>query len=168
MVLIFVGVDNSGKTIISKELSKKLNIPVFQNPKSKEYFILNYTSRINILKSEGDLLYNFLKQTKYNIILDRGYPCEWVYSKIFKRKTDYLYLINLDLLFSTLNTFIIYCYKEEYINFKDDIIDYKYLDNLNNEYKIFLNTITKCKKIFLNTTDQNLEKQIKYIEENIK
>ena len=88
MKLAFIGPDMTGKSNIAAELSRRINTPVFKNSgewktqlESEDYFL-------NLLRFGGPFLMDFMKQTDANVILDRFYPCELVYSEAFGRSTD--------------------------------------------------------------------------------
>ena len=88
MMIAFIGPDMTGKSNIAAELSRQTGIPVFKNSgewntelDSPDYFL-------NLLRFGGPFLMDFMKQTDANVILDRFYPCELVYSEAFGRETD--------------------------------------------------------------------------------
>ncbi len=162
MIIFFEGVDKTGKTSIAKELSRVINIPYFKNNTEKKFFSDVEVSKYRWL--DQLYLYEFLKQTHYSAIIDRGYASDIVYTNVFRR--DNLDIINIlydiDYKFSSIGARIIYCYKDEILE-KDDIINI--VDNkreLESEYAYFL-LKTKCKYLELNTTDEALEKQITII-----
>lgn len=159
-IIFFIGPDNSGKTTIAKELSKQLEIPYFKNSTEKKNLSSNIDF-INSLEYEGYFLYSFLFQTKVSIIKDRDFPCEYAYSQTFNRKTNLQFIWELDNLYSNLNTFLIYCYKDEYIE-EDEYIEKKYIKDIQINYEEFLK-LTKNKFIILNTTSRNLSSQLKII-----
>jgi thymidylate kinase len=163
MNIIFIGCDNSGKTTIAKELSKYLNIPYFKNNNEK----VKNRNYLNALYYESILYYNFLKQTGYSCIRDRDYPCEYVYSKIFNRETDDNFILEIDRKYKEINTLFIYLYKDEYKEFKDDFINKEHIELVKKYYKEFLN-LTVNRYIKINTTDEDLDRQITIILNSIK
>ena len=164
IIIFFIGVDKSGKTTISQELSKQINIPYFKNPSEKVLFDVNH---IDALHYEGNVMYEFLSQTNYSIIRDRDFICEYAYSKAYNRKTDYDFIFNLDEKYSKLNSFIVYCYKDKYENFIDEyVLEYK-IPLIKHFYSEYLQK-TKIKHLSLNTTDENLQEQINTIMQFIK
>lgn len=83
--LFIVGPDGSGKTEVSTALSRLTGLPRFKCPSEKEWF----TGRSFVGHLGFDLLLpDFVEQTGRGFISDRGWPCEWVYSRAFGRKTD--------------------------------------------------------------------------------
>lgn len=166
-IILFCGHDNSGKTTIAEQLSKEIKIPYFKNPNTNEYFKnKNNIDRLNI---EAKLEYEFLKQTKYSLIRDRGYICEYVYSKVYDRKTDYDFIIKLNELYKDLNLYIIYCYKEIIKNFKDEFVKLNDIKKIKHYYFEFLYNYCMSKKtMIIETSDEDLKKQIKNIKGFIK
>lgn len=157
------GPDKVGKSTIAKELSKVLDIPYFK-----------FTAHDYWDKSEYELATKFdqpflaelLRQTGYSMIIDRGYPSEYAYGKTFNRNVDLDLIGKLDKMFSNLNTTIVYCEKvnnEE----KDERFDIDKYNMLKFNYTQFF-IVTKCKHIYLDTTDQDLNKQVKEITERLK
>ena len=108
MIVAFIGPDMTGKSNIAAALSEDADIPVFKNGgewktelDSEDYFV-------NLLKFGGPFLMDFMKQTKPNVILDRFYPCELVYSKAFGRETDMKAVSWMDNEFSKMHGKFIY------------------------------------------------------------
>ena len=102
------------------------------------------------------------------IVFDRNFISEAVYSTYFNRKTDWDVLYKLWDWYADRDTMIILCHKTEYKKYTDDHVPeeaakeiletyYECMDNM---------TITTKKKIWtliLDTTDENLDLQIKTI-----
>lgn len=95
--IIVIGMDNTGKTTLSKELSKKMKIKYFKScgPLNKQQQLL--------------FMDNFLKQNQ-SIICDR-FPLfdELVYGKILRGKSNFGLNDNLFKRLIENNTIIIYC-----------------------------------------------------------
>ena len=166
MKIAFIGPDMTGKSNIAQALSRELNIPVFKNTgewstklSSEDYFV-------NLLRFGGPFLMNFIEQTDAQVILDRFYPCELVYSKAFGRSTDMEVIGWMDEKFSKIGGKFIICLKKNYEGLIDDV----YPDDLDTEKFIKLDKLykdffeyTKCDAYVLYTDDQNLDKQLSYI-----
>ncbi len=116
--IIVVGPDRVGKTTIVKHISEMLEIPPFKCPAEKKIFkeggreslAFDYT------------LTHFMAQTGVRFISDRGYPCEWVYSKVFGRQTDLDLLDLIDRAHQNLGTRILYLYSSVEPTEPDDLV----------------------------------------------
>ncbi|MFX0132536.1 MAG: hypothetical protein ACFFDN_02700 [Candidatus Hodarchaeota archaeon] len=156
MIIIFEGVDKSGKST----LINHFNGLIIKNriiPTNKTY--------IPIYQKSQSALLNFLKnhdKEKYNILLDRSYISEIVYSKV-KRNYDafddifYEFLSNE---YRKMNCFVVYCYAPivslwERISEKYDFKDVKNIDELKlarERYnKFFSSEKLRISKVDLNT-----------------
>jgi hypothetical protein len=101
--LLVVGPDRVGKTTLVKHMADITGMPSFKCPSEKQIFkdggrsslVFDYT------------LTHFLEQTRHHFISDRAYPCEWVYSKVFKRDTDHQLLNLIDEAHARLGTIVI-------------------------------------------------------------
>ena len=161
-IIIFEGEDRSGKTTISIELSKQLNIPRFKVLRNKYFW--DVFCNINYL-DEG--IMQIIEQTKMSIIIDRWTPSDFVYSKLFDRDISYRKIWEIDKRLADMNAYLIICYKDEnkyLIDEEDkDFVNpsmYKKMFNLYQEYS----KLSKIKKIlFLNTSDEHLREQIQKI-----
>jgi len=165
IIIIFEGHDKSGKTTISTELSKRINVPIFKLKKNKKQF-----DQLIDLFYGVESTVQFIEQTKCSVILDRFYPSEYVYSKVYKRFTNVKKILELDKRMSRMNTFIIVCYKDPEAYEIDpadiDITTPKDYSALTQSFKKF-SELSKCPIFFLNTSDKNLEEQVKKIVEFI-
>ena len=125
MKVAFVGPDMTGKSNIATALSKDIGVPMFKNTnewttdlKSPEYFL-------NLLRYGGPFLMDFIGQTNVSVILDRYYPCEYVYSIAMGRDTDIETIRYLDKKFSV-NTISFGGLSDNYMkkNFKQNYSKY--------------------------------------------
>ena len=163
-IIIFTGPDGSGKTTIAKKLSPIIKVPYFKNTVEKEYFKhqADINLFVNALNYEGRFLASFLLQTAYSIILDRSYPCEYAYSRVFNRENNDAAIFMLDDIFNDLGASIIYCFKDEYSNYDDKLVDLSKIEDIKKYYEEFLSK-TVCKYLKLNTADEDLPAQINEI-----
>lgn len=164
-IVIFVGADNSGKTTIAKALKDHTGYQYFKNPIEHQRFISGESFFKRELEHSGPLTLEIIRQCKFDgggIILDRYTPCEWVYSKVYSRYTNDSVIWDIDSKLCDMNAIIIYCYKTEYSNYSDEIIEESKIPFINKYYMDYLN-ISKCKSLQLDTTDQDLNSQISKI-----
>ena len=84
-------------------------------------------------------LLSFIKQTKGSVILDRAYPSEYVYSKIFDRETDFKAIRACDIACKQLKAEIFIFVRSDYSNVKDqfDFVDKDMLERIHTEYDNF-------------------------------
>lgn len=108
MLIIFDGVDKSGKSTLAKKLSEMLNIPyiklnnisVKENEEIKDGISIATHSQLETVTQ----LYE--KGVMKNAILDRFYPSEVVYSKLFNRNYDIQYIKQIERRFKQCNDVI--------------------------------------------------------------
>jgi hypothetical protein len=161
-IIIFEGVDRVGKSTIARELSKRVSIPYFKNERESKNFLNPSDYFINTLRYSDPYFLSFLKQTGYSAIIDRQYPSEWVYSKVFQRTTDLDALKRTDQMFASLGAVIVICWRSDHEHRYDDqfpsVIDDEKLWQLHDAYCDFENW-TSCKFVYLNVDDENLERE---------
>ena len=168
MIVAFIGPDMTGKSNIAAALSEDTGTPVFKNSGewktelgSEDYFL-------NLLKFGGPFLMDFMKQTNPDVIFDRFYPCELVYSRAFGRSTSTKAISWMDNEFSKLGGKFIICLKKNYEGLVDDVypdqLPTEKLVELDSLYKDFYST-TKCESLILYTDDMDLNRQISDIKQ---
>ena len=157
-VLVLEGTDGVGKTEIAKKLSEVLEIPYFKNP--DEIIKLKW-SNLEFKYRLPDQIYiaSFLKQTRYSAIFDRAYPSEVAYSYAFGRDTDEELLTAIDQKFADLGAKIIICFKGAYSNYNDEQIPFDKIGQIFKGYLRFINK-TKCDWLLLETSDEDLKREI--------
>lgn len=166
--------DMTGKTNIAKKLAKDYNLPYYKASSEHGAFLNNQNRFINDIQwscpARFDLLKQQIDQGFINgIVYDRGYPCEWVYSRFFGRKTDDSSIFWLDEQYAKLGAYIIIPFRTSYEGIVDDLdskIDSKSLKKLDNLYLDFM-SLSKCKILRLCVDDENLEREIKDIKKFI-
>ena len=160
-ILFFEGVDKTGKSNIAKRLSEIISVPYFKNTTENLFFTDKTITKYRWL--DQLYLYEFLKQTRYSAIIDRGFVSDLVYTKIFRKKNKEIIekLIIVDKLFASIGAKIIYCYKTKN-TLVDDVIDIDKYSSLSDEYDRFLK-LSSCEILRLDTTDENIDEQIKRI-----
>jgi adenylate kinase family enzyme len=120
-IILMEGPDACGKSTIGKALAEEICIPYFKvstehrNWKEKDSFM-------NALRYDQTYLVELLQQTRQDIIVDRAYPSEWVYSKVFKRATHESLLVDIDKAFAQIGTTIVVCTRFVPVDTYDDAI----------------------------------------------
>lgn len=144
--IIVIGPDGVGKTTIAAKMSELAHIPTFKCPTEKTIFFDGGRQSLTF----DYTLTHFLKQTKTRFISDRGYPCEWVYSQVFKRETDHFLLTEIDNAHSQLGTKILYMYSSVQPTEPDDIVPSDQYWNVKAAYDEFC-LRTKCEIVRYDT-----------------
>lgn len=171
-IIFICGPDMTGKTQIAKALSQRLNVPYFKATSEHDSYKLSANIHTASRLPENAFLMqlqhadprvlDLFKQCKFNVVMDRGFPCERVYSRVFKRQTNEKMIEHLDEHWAALGARIIICTRSSYEGIIDDIdprIDSKRLQQLDDEYKLFSQE-TKCKCLLLNVDDENLDREL--------
>lgn len=141
MRLAIVGLDGVGKTTLSSYISKQLGIPVFKDNKYKEKFFGNaeYTYHSN------SLLFDFIKQTNQNVILDRCFWDEYVYGTALGRKVDCKKIAELDDAMYDLKFSLVYVSRPNH-KIVDDVIKSELASKLAVNYRRML-WMSKCNSL---------------------
>lgn len=163
---IFIcGPDMCGKTQIAKELSRRINVPYFKPSDERLTFLNNQENFINHLRFSDPRMVDFLSQTGHRAIFDRGFPCEWVYSKYFDRQTDMDALRYIDSSHSRMETLVVITYRSSYQGITDDLdsrISSGELEKIERLYRDFSGW-TGCETFFLNVDSENLDEEVNSI-----
>ena len=166
VVVFFVGPDMCGKTEISKAVAAATGIPYFKASSEHDSYLTSKTSRqaafMNQLRYADPRVFDLLKQTGHSVIFDRGFPCEWAYSKVMNRPTDQEMLFHMDDQWSTLNTKVVLCRRSSYSGIVDDLdssIKEEILKKLDAAYHEFA-CWTSCSVYNLNVDDEDLNREV--------
>lgn len=167
MLIAFEGPDRCGKSEIAAELSRQTSVPVFKN--SGEWFtdLRDPSYFKNLLVYGATFLADFMQQTGVDVIMDRNYASEWVYSRYFNRETNEEILRKVDDKFAASGGKIVICRRKSYNGIRDDLHDYidaDTLQGLDSLYEEFTSW-TSCEVLTVWVDDENLEREIKEITE---
>lgn len=164
-IIIFEGVDMSGKSTIAKALSNQTGIPIFKMNVPKHFWDFLIHQRYS-----GEAITQMLEQTEQSVILDRSFVSDYMYALLFNRPYDLRKHIDTDHRFAAMNALIVYCYKDKEFFQHDeedkDFVSVKDYTEMQNYYDIILGK-TSCKVIRINTSDENLHNQLATIMSNI-
>lgn len=166
-IITFVGPDMTGKTEISKALAKRFGIPYFKASSERETYLNNKDKFIMDLRYADPRLSDFLAQTKYSVIMDRGWPCEFAYSKVFDRPTDIVALRAADDRMAKMGAVVIVCRRKSYVGIVDDIdptLKEEELAKIDDAYHDFQEW-TRCKTLSLYVDDEDLTRELSDIVE---
>jgi len=166
LLLFFVGPDMCGKTQIAQEISKVLGVPYFKATSEHTSFLSSRVSKndqfMNQLRFADPRVYDLLRQTKHSVVFDRGFPCEYAYSRVLGRETDMIMIKHMDEAWASLDARIVFCHRNSYKGIVDDLdpsINESLLNELHVAYRGFLDW-TKCKFLELNVDDENLNREV--------
>ena len=162
MMIAFEGPDMCGKTQIGKELASRLGLAYYKNSGEWSTDLITTDYFKNVVTYGTTIQTDLLCQIRPKVVLDRYYPSEWVYSRVFNRSTNHEVLDKVDLMFANAGGRIIICRRKSYDGITDDL--YKYigpdvLRQLDQTYESFTNW-TKCSTMTLWVDDHNLERQV--------
>lgn len=168
-VVIFEGCDKVGKTEMARELSKRLRVPYFKNKSEWKAFSSDPEYFVKALRYGDPYFYAYLRDTKSSIVLDRSYPSEWVYSKVYGRKTDDEALGFIDSFAASFGVKIVIPYRSSYMGLRDDIhdIDEDHLQRLSDTYTEFAKW-TKCDVLRFCIDSEDLEWEMNTIQKFLK
>lgn len=168
-IIIFEGLDGTGKTTIAKELSKTLDIQYFKNPMhdldttpEKYHKDINYFKLLT--NFQAPLILSFLSQcsfVNYGIILDRFTPSEFAYGLSLRNSTSVDIIWAIDKKLAELGAKIIYCTKWDILKIKNNF-SYENSIKLKTYYQIYKSK-TQIPWLELDTTSENISYQISEI-----
>jgi hypothetical protein len=141
------GADMQGKSTLIRFLSDYTGINSYKARNEQHDFISSQAKFLQHLYWSDTRQLDLLEQTGFSMIMDRGWPCEWVYSRFYNRKTDDEQLFKNDARYAALDSDIVFCYRTSYKGLQDDLDPNLTSDNLqkiHNLYEEFLK-LTKCK-----------------------
>ena len=159
-LIIFEGPDLCGKTNIAEEVSKRLGIPVYKSGREHDLFH-DKDSQYLTLKYGNYEMIKILATTKANIMFDRFFPSEWVYSQVYDRTRDLDLVLEYDKYWASLGGKIIWLDKPE-MDGIDELIDQSRYNEIRQRYRQYM-SLTSCDVFRLDTTDRNLEAQVNKI-----
>jgi thymidylate kinase len=162
-VIILEGPDGCGKTNIGQGLSKKMGIPYFKMTTEAENWRKGKFKEA--LEFDQTYLAQLLKQTGYDLIIDRAYPSEWVYSQVFGRETNHHVLRRVDDIFAEIGAHIVIPWRQDYAKCRaDELVPNEKLKTIHDKYFEFIKW-TKCDTIPVNVDHygDNLQLELDYI-----
>lgn len=150
-IVIFDSPDGTGKTNIARALSRELKIPYFRMDSQHDNW---RTGRFKeALEFDQTYISSFLSQTKCDVIIDRAYPSEWVYSRVYGRSTNDDVLRKVDDEFARMGTYIVIPLRRDYSSSRaDEVVTPDKLKPLHDRYVEFCEW-TKCSTIQIYVDD---------------
>lgn len=105
MIIFMEGADRVGKTNIGQALAENLRIPYFRMGSQHDNWRKGKFKEA--LEFDQSYLLEFVKQTGCSAIIDRAWPSEWVYSRVYGRETNQELLESLDKQWAELGAWIV-------------------------------------------------------------
>lgn len=162
-VIIFDGPDGTGKTNIARELSRRMKIPYFKFSGEADYWRKGQFR--TALEFDQPFMQQFLRQTGHDVVWDRAYPSEWVYSQVFGRKTNWQLLASLDQHYAYMGAWIVVPLRLDYSgNRRDEFVGSDVLPKLHDTYLRFCEW-TRCSslQIYVDTFGNDLGREVEAI-----
>jgi len=159
-IVIFDSPDGTGKTNIAVALAAKLGIPYFKMNTEHENWRKGKFKEA--LEFDQTYLLQFLKQTRYSVVIDRAYLAEWVYSYVFHRETNLDLIRKIDDEYARLGACIVIPVREDYSNSRhDDLVGKEMLPKLHEKYMEFRD-FTKCSTVtlYVDSYKENLNDEL--------
>jgi thymidylate kinase len=155
-IIILEGIDMVGKTTICQAFSKATEIPSFKQIYKDKWF--DHT--VDLLYGEEARI-QMLEQLHFSAIFDRSYPSEYAYGKAYERQILEEKIWDIDKRYARLGAFIIYLYKPERLWQKDktNLIETGMYGRIDKYFKEFLDK-THCPFMYLDTSDQDIDRQV--------
>lgn len=165
-IVIVDGPDRSGKTEISRALAGDIRASYCKN-RTEISSIQHDQGYFRHVTTYGiPYMLSFLEQVPCDVVFDRHYPSEWVYSRVLGRETDIATLEDADKRFDRLGTRLIICVRDDYSHITDDVVpdllDSATLARINSAYREFCDW-TRCEHYLLNVDDEDLDRELREI-----
>lgn len=167
-IVIFDSPDGTGKTNIAHALARELKVPYFRMDSQHDNWRKGRFK--DALEFDQTYIASYLRQTNGNVIIDRAYPSEWVYSKVYKRETNENVLEQVDDEFARMGAYIIVPLRRDYTKArKDEVVKPEKLKPLHDKYLEFCQW-TKCNtiQIYVDDFGDDLEKELPLLLKELK
>lgn len=128
----------------------ELQVPYFRIPTQEQNWAKK--SFVDSLRYGEPLMLAMISQMKLDVIFDRGYPAEWVYSRAYGRVTDDEMLKRVDQEFANLGAYVVVPLRRDYSKVHDHLVENKMLPVIHNLYLDFLKW-TQCSTIVIYVDD---------------
>lgn len=159
-VIIVEGADGTGKTEIARALSTRINVPYFRMNTQHDNWRAGRFK--DALEFDQTYISQFLDQTATDVIIDRAYPSEFVYSIVYGRETNERVLRDVDAKFASFGTIVLVLLRRDYSKSRaDDLVTSDKLEELHSKYLEFIGW-TKCKTVcmYVDEFENNLELEL--------
>lgn len=169
-VIFLVGPDMTGKTQIAQELASRLGYPYFKASTEHQTFLNGRDSFYEQVTWADPRMFDFLQQTGHRVVFDRGFPCEYAYSRVFNRLSPASVVRWLDESYAELGALVVICYRRSYDGITDDIdpsIGPETLMKIEDAYLEWSKS-SRCRILWLSVDDEDLDREVNDIMKEIK
>lgn len=149
-IIVMEGPDGCGKTNIGKALADEICVPYFKVETERRNW--HAGEFVKALEHDQTYIVQFLEQTGHSVLIDRAWPSEYVYSRVFGRQTNMDVLEEVDGRFAMLDAKIVLCLRNDYSVVQDDLVDSSRLMGIHDAYLDFARW-TRCKVTHLYVDD---------------
>lgn len=160
-IIIIDGPDGNGKTTIAHALGSAMLLPVYKNSHEHNAYANDQSSFVMMLKHHDAALVDFLAQTGHSVIMDRGYPSEWVYSRVMGRLTDTNVLQRRDREYAALGALVVIPLRSSYVGCDKAFADINAgrRQELHDSYVTF-SEWTLCETLILCVDDEDTSRHV--------
>lgn len=162
-IVIFIGADMTGKTQIAQALSARTGIPYWKFEGEWSAFKDDPERFSRTVRYGDEYLTSFLRASGASVVKDRGYPCEWVYSRAMDRARDDEAVWHTDARYAALGADLVLCTRSSYAGVRDDMFPTELgperLAQIDGLYKEFAE-MTRCRLVRLIVDDEDLDRQL--------
>lgn len=151
-VIIMEGPDGCGKTNIGKALAEELGYYYFKVDSEKHNWRAGKFKEA--LEFDQTYIAQFLTQVPVDVVIDRAFPSEFVYSAVFKRETNPMVLKKVDEMFGDMDAVVIILLRHDYSGVKDDLVPTSDLQKIHHLYWAFY-AETNCRCIVMHVDEFN-------------
>lgn len=165
-IIIVVGADMTGKTQIAKALANYYEIPYYKASSEHHAFMNDQGKFINDIRYADPRLVDFIRQTGTSVVMDRGFPCEFVYAEALGRQRDLDAISRIDKAYAELDALVVFCRRlKGYDNIVDDIdpnrLNSEMLKKIDKIYERYVMTQMTCMHFQLAVDDEDLEREVR-------
>lgn len=169
-LLIVEGPDGCGKTNIANGLALEHKLRYFKQAHQKANWDAGPDAYLNELRYGERRQVDLIRNLGIDAVFDRGFPSEWVYSQVFGRETDMVYLKQVDREYAQLGAYIIICLRHDYSKLRsDDLFDVNArITAIHERYLEFVKwSACECRVIYVDAFNNNLKQELDVIRPDI-
>lgn len=166
-VIIFSGPDRCGKTNIAQGLAADLHVPYYKKQEDELWRKGQFLEALRFGETEK---LELVRQARLDVIMDRGYPCEWAYSQVFIRDTDMALLERIDREYARLGAYIIIPLRHDYDAAQpDSLVSVEKNKELHAVYQEFMKW-TRCSTvaIYVDAFDNKLGPELEVLKKELR
>ena len=159
-IVVMDGPDRVGKSTIGYALSRDLQVPYFRMTSQHANWRAGRFKEA--LEFDQPYLLEMVRQMRLDLVIDRAWPSEWVYSRVFGRETNPEVLRRVDEGFAQLGAYIVIPLRRDYTKCsKDELVGQDKLEKLHDTYQEF-SVWTRCSTvtIYVDDFDNDLSQQV--------